>query len=82
MREPPTLEGNRHLWQIQNACVTMPGECSASRSTSDDESLTIRADFVAMGGSEGETLEANQLTVIQEILLWRHRHTAPQVPAE
>jgi hypothetical protein len=82
MREPTTLEGDRHLWQTQNAPVTMSAERSASRSTSGDESLTIRAEFVTMGGSEGETLEANQLTVIQEILLWLHRNTAPQVPAE
>lgn len=64
-----------------NARAIVPGECFASR-RSGDESLAVRAEFVAVGGSEGEALEANQLAVIQEILLWLHRHNAPAIPAE
>lgn len=37
-------------------------------------SISTRIEFVAVGGGEGEALEATQLAVIREILQWLHRH--------
>ncbi|GLY80590.1 hypothetical protein Airi01_088570 [Actinoallomurus iriomotensis] len=70
------------LWETYNGGVAVPGEPRTRRSVNGDEPLAIRAEFVAVGGPEGESLAANQFVVIQEILLWLHRHTAPQVLGE
>jgi hypothetical protein len=42
--------------------------------------LAVRAEFIVVGGREGEALEARQLAVIQEILQWLHqnRSSVPQ----
>ncbi|MFB9831124.1 hypothetical protein [Actinoallomurus acaciae] len=64
------------------AGVTEPGAPSVSGSDGSDEALKVRAEFVAVSGSEGEALEAGQLAVIREILLWQHRRTDPPAAVE
>jgi hypothetical protein len=61
--------------------VTKPGEPSAGEDDG-DQPLRIRAELIAVSGSEGEALEAGQLAVIREILLWRHRNTDPPIAME
>jgi hypothetical protein len=40
---------------------------------------SVRVEFIAVGGSEGEALEDRQLAVIREILEWQHRRTVPVI---
>jgi hypothetical protein len=56
--------------------VTRRRESAASEKCGGDQALTVRAEFVVIGGSEGEVLEARQLAVIREILRWHQRQTA------
>jgi hypothetical protein len=51
-------------------------------SRGNDQALTVHAEFVVVGGSNGEALEARQLAVIREILLWHQRKTASQATVE
>jgi hypothetical protein len=55
--------------------ATRRSEPAASEKGAGDQALTVRAEFVAVGGSEGEALEARQLAVIREILRWHQRQT-------
>jgi hypothetical protein len=57
-------------------------ESAASGNDGGDQSLTVRAEFVAVGGSEGEVLEARQLAVIREILRWHQRQTVSPATVE
>lgn len=47
----------------------------------DVASLSMNAEFVAVGGSEGEALEAGQLAIVREIIKWLHQHANPQASA-
>jgi hypothetical protein len=61
----------------REASATGQSEPAASGNDGGDQSLTVRAEFVAVGGSEGEALEARQLAVIREILRWKQQTASP-----
>lgn len=82
MCELPTLDSENSPMGNRNGDAGVPGVPCTRHSVSGDGLLAIRAEFVAVGGPDGESLAANQLVVIQEILLWLHRHTAPKVLGE
>jgi hypothetical protein len=55
----------------------MPASGAMHADSGNEQALAVGVQFVAVGGHDGEALEARQTAVIREILLWLREQDPP-----